>query len=814
MLRFGPKYLRPGLRRLLVGVLLLNVIVLTLVGLATWRSYHHHRDLARQSTVNLSRVLEESLSRFIDKVDLTMLEVIDEIQREEQSGGIDRPTLERFLALHDARLPEALGLRVVNAQGIIQYAVSNVSTPNASIADREHFIRHRDDPNMGLFISKPVIGRLTPQPMIILARRRIAPDGSFNGIVHAAIPIKSLTATLSSVDLGPRGNVALWGEAPTLLSRTPRTDGPTSGITPPSSALRALIDANAEPTFYHAALGVDGMERPFYYRRVKSWPLYLTLGMADDDILANWRRDATALVGLAALFLLTTLVAARIIHRHIEALKQAQYSEEDARRHSDLILASAGEGICGVDLSGKVTFINAAARKMLGWTNDEGEGEEFHLASHHHYPDGSPYPTEDCPMHKMLAGGGSNGITRVEEDVYWRRDGTCFPVEYTVTPLIGEDGAIGIVNIFRDITESVRTKKEIAGLLSMLQAVLHNTPIGIAIIGLDRIIIEANHAFCRIYGRHGQVISGQSTNILYGDPDQYENLGRRAYPLVQKGETFQDDVPMIRSDGSQVWVRLVAHLVDVQNPDLGVVWAAEDISARKALELDLKRSNAELEQFAYVASHDLRQPLRMVTSYLGLIERRMGEVLSGDLKEFFDFAQSGAKRMDKLILDLLDYARTGKNTVIESVCLDDTVHDALQNLEPAINEAKARISVMPDLPTVIGDTIELTRLLQNLISNAVKYRAPNHTPVIDIGWSAATGEWVLWVKDNGIGIAPEDHERAFQIFQRLVPKGDYEGSGIGLAVCQKIVAGHNGRIWIESMPGEGTTIFFTLPATA
>ena len=170
--------------------------------------------------------------------------------------------------------------------------------------------------------------------------------------------------------------------------------------------------------------------------------------------------------------------------------------------------------------------------------------------------------------------------------------------------------------------------------------------------------------------------------------------------------------------------------------------------------------------------------------------------------------------MDRLILDLLDYARIGKNTVIQAVSLTEAVQDALQNLEPAIKEAGAQITIMKDFPVIMGDIVEVTRLFQNLIGNAIKYRAQDRTPVIDIGWRASAGEWILWVKDNGIGIAPGDRDRAFQIFQRLVHKDAYEGSGIGLAVCQKIVAGHGGRIWIKSDSGEGTTFIFTLPTSA
>jgi signal transduction histidine kinase len=227
---------------------------------------------------------------------------------------------------------------------------------------------------------------------------------------------------------------------------------------------------------------------------------------------------------------------------------------------------------------------------------------------------------------------------------------------------------------------------------------------------------------------------------------------------------------------------------------------------------ELTRANSELEQFAYVASHDLRQPLRMVSSYLSLIERRLGAALDDEAKTFIGFAIRGAKRMDQLILDLLDYSRTGRDSKpSEPVALGDAVSDSLQILTAAIADAGAEVVVPDTLPTVMGYRGELTRLFQNLIGNAVKYRAADRRSRVEISCHKAGGEWEIAVADNGIGIATDGLERAFGVFQRLVPADAYEGTGIGLSVCKKIVEHHGGRIWIESELGSGSVIRFTLP---
>ena len=254
----------------------------------------------------------------------------------------------------------------------------------------------------------------------------------------------------------------------------------------------------------------------------------------------------------------------------------------------------------------------------------------------------------------------------------------------------------------------------------------------------------------------------------------------------------------------------MADTVRDHTKSLELAVAAKAAEYEAAME-DLTRSNADLEQFAYVASHDLRQPLRMVSNYLSLIEMNLGDNLTDELKEYIGFAVGGAKRLDNLIYYLLEYSRIGKATEIAPVSMTDAIATALENLGVAIGEADARIVVAKDFPMAMGCGSELIRLLQNLIGNALKYRAPERPLEIDVGWKPLHSENLFWVKDNGIGIAPEDRDRAFAIFQRLVPQGSYEGTGIGLAICKKIVGSHGGKIWIDSEAGSGCTFFFTLP---
>lgn len=237
----------------------------------------------------------------------------------------------------------------------------------------------------------------------------------------------------------------------------------------------------------------------------------------------------------------------------------------------------------------------------------------------------------------------------------------------------------------------------------------------------------------------------------------------------------------------------------------------QKVSARTR---ELQRSNEELEEFAYAASHDLQEPLRMIAGHLQLLERRYKGKLGEDADEFIHYAVDGAKRMDQLIVDLLAYSRVGTHgQAFAEVDLNQVIARARDNLTLRIEEAKAAVIAEP-LPKVQGDTIQLTQLFQNLMGNAIKFRG-DHPPVVDISCHPYAQDpqrfWTFAVKDNGIGIESQYFDRIFQIFQRLHTREEFPGTGIGLSICKRIVDRHGGKIWLESAPGQGTTFFFTLP---
>jgi PAS domain S-box-containing protein len=270
-------------------------------------------------------------------------------------------------------------------------------------------------------------------------------------------------------------------------------------------------------------------------------------------------------------------------------------------------------------------------------------------------------------------------------------------------------------------------------------------------------------------------------------------------------------------DGHTVWI---SNRISLQQGKQGssVVGTMRDVSELKAAAASLEEavrqlaeSNAELERFAYVASHDLHEPLRTISGYVQLMERKFTNDLDDEGKQFLGFVRAATQRMHDLIQDLLSYSRisTGGRATGD-VSLDAVVADVKENLELPIRQSGACVRV-GELPTVRGDLVQMTQLLQNLMSNALKFHDGNETPMVDVYCDRRADEWVISVQDNGIGIDPECHDLIFEAYKRLHGQEKFPGTGMGLAICRKIVERHGGRIWVESSPGDGTCFRFTLP---
>jgi PAS domain S-box-containing protein len=327
-------------------------------------------------------------------------------------------------------------------------------------------------------------------------------------------------------------------------------------------------------------------------------------------------------------------------------------------------------------------------------------------------------------------------------------------------------------------------------------------------------LIYANDEACRAKGYTRQELMTITLQRMV-TPEYADLVQQRTAQVLRDGAAVFESAHLCK-DGSVLPVEVHATVIRDDGRDY-VLSVARDITRRKQAEkqlqqtlAELRRSNRDLEQFAYVASHDLQEPLRMISSFTSLLERRFHGQMGQEADEFIDYIVDGSSRLQRLINDLLAYSRVDRRgrPFAETDC-GAVLQMAISNLRLAIEEAGARITHTP-LPRVVGDTSQLVLLFQNLLSNAIKYHG-EQAPLVSVACERQGQDHLITVRDNGIGIGPRYHDRIFLIFQRLHPRGHYSGTGIGLALCKRIVERHGGRIWVESEEGRGAAFIFTLP---
>jgi len=370
-----------------------------------------------------------------------------------------------------------------------------------------------------------------------------------------------------------------------------------------------------------------------------------------------------------------------------------------------------------------------------------------------------------------------------------------------------------------------RAREELVRERGMLQAVLDNMAEGVVLANADGEFLVFNPAAREIIGIGATERGPAEWQEAYGLflPDGETPFPAGELPLVRAlaGEESIGVEMISRHEARPEGVRLevaARPVADEQGTPLGALAVFRDVTESHRVEEELaerreelERSNAELEQFAYVASHDLQEPLRMVASYTQLLARRYRGRLDDDADEFIGYAVDGATRMQALINDLLTYSRVQRRQLeLTTVSSAAAVDAALSNLRGAIQDRDAVVQVDDELPEVRGDLTQLTQLFQNLMGNALKF-TNGARPEVHVGVRRRPEEWVFSVSDNGIGIDPQHTERIFEVFQRLHTREEYPGTGIGLAVCKKIVERIGGRIWVQSEPGSGATFSFAIP---
>lgn len=512
--------------------------------------------------------------------------------------------------------------------------------------------------------------------------------------------------------------------------------------------------------------------------------------------------------------------------RDITKRKQIEDALRESEERLSSIFKNAADGLLIADAETKNFILcNQMICKMLGY--NEKEIKKLNIADVH--------PSEEVPFileqFKKLA---AREISIAKDVRLKRKDETIFFADITAAPITLR-GRTFLAGFFRDVSERKIADERLNIAYRQLENIIEFLPDATAIIDKDKHIIAWNRSMEEMTGVPKTDVIGKNHSYIavpfYGHQRPFlmdllikkESKFETEYSYVKKkGDSlYAEAFTPALNDGKGAWVWAIASpLFDNEKNVIGIIESIRDITERKKAEEalskqteELKRSISELEQYAYVASHDLKEPLRMIVSYLQLIEKRGKEKFDDEDHKYFDRVIKNAVRMSTLIDDLLSYSFVGKGErQWKEVSCSDILNQATENLKYAIEDCQAVIT-SSTLPTVMGVKTELLQLFQNLISNAIKFRGDERLH-IHVSAEKKGSHWIFSIQDNGIGIEAEFIDRIFNLFERLNDSDKYEGTGLGLAIVKKVVESYGGKLWVDSKPGQGSTFYFTLPASA
>jgi PAS domain S-box-containing protein len=478
------------------------------------------------------------------------------------------------------------------------------------------------------------------------------------------------------------------------------------------------------------------------------------------------------------------------------------------------LLEAAPDAMVVVNPGGEIVLLNVQAEKQFGYSRDELLGQKVKSLIPEGFAerlisDGTRTAAE------ALAQQIGTGIELIGR----RKDGTQFPIELMLSPLESAEGIL-VTAAIRDISVRRDAENHLARMEGRYRGLLEAAPDAMVVVNQSGEIVLLNVQAEKQFGYHRDELLGQRVKNIVPEGFAERLIAdalRSAEDALAQQIGMGIELTGRRKNGSEFPIEIMLSPLESAEGVL-VTAAIRDISVRKKSEEhlvktvgELKRSNDELQQFAYVASHDLQEPLRMVASYTQLLAKRYKGRLDSDADEFIAFAVDGSIRMQGLVQDLLVYSRAGTNgKVLHEISSENALKEALTNLRATMEESGA-IVTHDSLPTITTDDTQLVQVFQNLVGNAIKYHGLK-APLVHVSAKKNGGnEWIFSVRDNGLGIDPQYFERIFILFQRLHGPREFKGTGIGLAICKKMLERLGGRIWVESQPEKGSTFYFALP---
>ncbi len=796
------------------------------------------------TTQNMVLSLDQTIEGVIDSIDVALLASSDEISRQISTGKVDPQSITKMLIRQQQRLPLVDNLRASNERGESIYGPGSAAPP-VNIADREYFFRLRDDPNVGLFISKPIIGRHKQKWVWLFARRINKPDGSFGGVVFASVFLDEIDKLLARLSMDSGGVAAIRdGDLGVITrytygSKNPIPHGDKKIAQPFADALKANP---SEGTYVSGGTSIDGIDRTQSYRRNAKYGFIVNIGIAGDVALSAWRKQAAIVAGVVALFVLASIVFAWVIVRDGKRKEADMAVIREGAERLRLALGVANQGWFDVDLATGKVRVSPEYALMIGYAPDEFESDVPNWLTHVHpedrealarmfqacIADGGPYTME---YRRQTKSGDWKWIESVGKIVNW-------DANRRATRMIG---------IHTDVSRRKMSENSLRESELRYRTLAERAPLAIQVFSPEGMTLRVNHAWEEMWGVPFAALN--QYNVLH-DANLAEigmlPLLKKAFageaiefPLHEYDKARTKEVP--NSSGG-LWIRAFAY--PVHGPDgelLEVVVIQEDVTHRTLTELELDRHRhhleglvkartAELEQAmkaaeaaniaksAFLAnmSHEIRTPMNGIIGMANILRQ---EGVSPKQAQRLDTIDTSAQHLLSVINNILDISKieAGKLVLEEAPV---AIGSLLANVSSILFErARAKgidllIQTEP-LPTnLVGDPTRLQQSLLNYATNAIKFTESGTVTLRALKHKEAVGGVVVRfeVTDTGIGITPEAMPRLFSAFEQADNSmtRKYGGTGLGLAITRRLAELMGGEAGAESTPGVGSTFWFTV----
>ncbi|MEI6206654.1 MAG: PAS domain S-box protein [Desulfuromonadales bacterium] len=846
-------------RRIALTVILLNLFVYSFAGYYLFQSKASYERRAVISTQNIANVLEQHLKGEIDKIDMALIAVKNEAEGQIARGGVNSEALNRYITHTHSYLPGLQGLRMTDAKGDIIYGTGLTSDVITNIVDRDYFIFERDKPKGDIFISKPLISRISKQWSVIIARRVNNPDGSFAGVVYGSLLIDHFIKIFSGVDVGKKGSLTLRDSELALIARYPEIKNTIGSKSVSKEFSDSFSTGNNNATFKGYA-GIDATLRRISYRKLSDYPLVVVVAISEDEYLSGWRAEATIQITLIAIFTLVTIFTSRMLLTRWNHEKEIESELRDKRKQLSNIIEFLPDATLAIDMEKRVIIWNRAIEEMTGVSAAEVIGKGDHAYTIPFYGLARPSLVDMLSMDREDIAVLYPNITRTGDtlmgEVYCNSlyDNKGAWVIAKASPLYDQSGAIiGAIEVIRDITSSKQAEEQLTQYQQNLEKLVEertkelqesklllektfeslNEAIFIVETG-TRKILDCNVICEKMFGYSKKEFIGVTTTILHISEEMSKRFGREMLEAYAEKGYYETQFIMRRKDGTTFDSdHSVTPILDESGAVLRQVCVVRDISERKRAEAERENMQKQLlnaqklESLGVLAggiAHDFNNILTSIVGNVDLALMRINKE-SPVVSNLHAIEKASARAAD-LAKQMLAYSGKGK-FVIENLDLGRLVEDMLHMLEVSISKNNVlRLNLAPNLPTVEADATQLRQIIMNLVINASE-AIDNDEGVISVTTSSMEcnrdylmnfwqdqelneGLYVcLEISDTGCGMNSETVKKIFDPFFTT----KFTGRGLGMAAVYGIVRGHKGAINIYSEPGKGSTLKVLLPAS-